>query len=263
MGTFSSLALVLLVLLVRPAHGAIYEFDLDLEDSTTYIYSEGPMFVKGDTPMGNEDSKISLDLSVKTAGGADPADGININIIFFDALTSDAVGYGVDQDDGSIVTRSDLCCTEDIVTAGLCTNVGEVWYPGGESATHPTPTKTFNFKLKEAEGTFQTDQTVTQIGEQYVAVVACGVSQKINIAGTITFKNPYGYLSGESFGFLPMYGSVMAAYLVLLLLFIYSSVRNCDRLLHIQHCITGILCLSFVTSAVWFGMYLDLDTTGS
>eukprot|EP00750_Incisomonas_marina_P012546 INCI16957.1.p1 GENE.INCI16957.1~~INCI16957.1.p1 ORF type:complete len:495 (+),score=78.21 INCI16957.1:197-1681(+) len=259
----SSLALLMLVaLLLQPALGAIYEFDLDLEDSTTYIYSEGPMFVKGDTPMGNEDSKISLDLSVKTAGGEDPVDGVNINIIFFDALTSDAVGYGVDQDDGSIVTRSDLCCTEDIVTAGLCTNVGEVWYPGGESATNPTPTKTFNFKLKQAEGTFQTDQTVTQIGEQYVAVVACGVSQKINIAGTITFKNPYGYLSGESFGFLPMYGSVMAAYLVLLLLFIYSSVRNCDRLLHIQHCITGILCLSFVTSAVWFGMYLDLDTTG-
>jgi len=250
----------LAVLLAPSADGAIYEFDLDLSDSTTYIYSEGPMFVKDDTPFGSEDSKIALDLVVKTSEGAAAEDGTRINIVYFDADTSPQLGYGVDADDGSIITRSDLCCTDEIVLAGLCSNVGEVWFPNLGNSAAP---KSFSFAVDKPEGSFQTDQVITNIGDQYVAVVACGVRQDLNIAGTITFKNPYGYLSGEAFGFLPMYGSIMVAYLILLLLFVYSSVRNCDRLLHIQHCITGILVLSFVTSAVWFGMYLDLDTTGA
>ena len=271
---------------VTQTQGAIYEFDLDLTDSTTYIYSEGPMFVKGDTPLGSEDSKISLDLEVKTAEGAPVADNININIIYFDEGSTAAVGYGTDAEDGNIITRSDLCCTDDLVLAGLCTNVGQVWFPSSVKS----PPQTFNFKMPKSTNTntngkdkgkgnnfandkggvgaptglgqFQSEKVVTQKGEQYVAVVACGVTQQINIAGQITFKNPYGYLSGESFGFLPMYGAIMVAYTILLLLFIYSSVRHCDRLLHIQNMITGILALSVLTSAVWFGMYLDLDTTG-
>lgn len=258
--TRSLVALVLLAFCPLLVKGAIYEFDLELSDSTTYIYSEGPMFVKDDTPMGTHDSEISLDLEVKTVGDLE-SEGININIVYFDGSTEAQVGYGNDSDDGSVVTRSDLCCTKDIVQAGMCTNIGEVWFRDADQTTSTKP-ETFNFKLTESSGSFKSQKTIQRIGEQYVAVVACGVSQDLKIAGTITFKNPYGYLSGESFGFLPMYLVIMLAYLVLLLLFVYSSVRNCDRLLHIQHCITGILVLSTITSAVWFGMYLDLDTSG-
>jgi hypothetical protein len=240
------------------SHAAIYDFNLDLVDSTTYIYSEGPMFVKTNTPMGKEDAKISLDLSLSSDGTKSNGE-INLNIIYFDADTTTYVGYGTDEADGSIITRSDLCCTEDIQQAGLCTDIGKVWFNQELGDAAP---EFFNYALTSQQGSFTTEKIITKIGEQYVAVVACGVEQAFNIQGTITFKNPYGYLSGESFGFLPMYGSIMVAYLILLLLFVYSSVRNCDRLLHIQHCITAILAISFLTYSVWFGMYLDLDTTG-
>ncbi len=74
-------------------HGAIYEFDLNPSDSTTYIYSEGPMFVKGSSPMGKEDSTISLDLTVSTADGAKAADGVTVNIVYFDSDTASQVVF--------------------------------------------------------------------------------------------------------------------------------------------------------------------------
>jgi hypothetical protein len=181
-----------LAVLAASASAAIYQFDLDLEDSTTYIYSEGPMFVKGDTPFGSDDSRISLDLTVKTDSGAAPvppatadgssgssSSGINVNIIFFDEATASMVGYGVDPEDGSIVTRSDLCCTPDIVLAGLCWAEGHVWFPqmaasssvSGAAPALPAPPQTFNFKLDAAQSVLQTEKVITAIGEQYVAGV--------------------------------------------------------------------------------------------
>jgi hypothetical protein len=195
-------ALAGVALLAASASAAIYEFDLDLEDSTTYIYSEGPMFVKGDTPFGSDDSRISLDLTVKTDNGAAPtvpaatsgSAGINVNIIFFDEATAPMVGYGVDPEDGSIVTRSDLCCTPEIILAGLCTAEGHVWFPNlaasssasGAAPALPTPPQTFNFKLEAAQSVLQTDKVITAIGEQYVGVLLLSAICGCCYHGTVT-----------------------------------------------------------------------------
>ena len=70
--------------------------------------------------------------------------------------------------------------------------------------------------------------------------------------GHTTWLNPYGYLPGELYPFLPFFGALSLAYVALGVIWIVLCLRHCAQLLPLQSCISAVLFLGAVETATWY-----------
>jgi len=238
------------------------------------------MYSRDDRPFGDSDSSIDVDFvaSWDFNKAQKPA---MLNFVHFNDGNHNAVGYKLDEY-GNVKTRADLCCTEELKMKGTCDTIGKVWWTqprkrwrvlqsdGQETETKadsvPDLPKTKSFLLQSTKPIHVKHRfTVEETETHYVAVVPCPLTSQTlatDIQGTITFKNPYGYLSATRIAFLPYYGVLSGYYALLFLAFLYLCIRNCDMLLRLQYLLFGIIIVSFVEAILWFALYLDLDVSG-
>ena len=113
--------------------------------------------------------------------------------------------------------------------------------------------------------------SVVSSGLQYVVMQSCSTSglhvssaaaTTVSLEGSIAFKNPYGFLPGMYFGFLPFEGARALGSSLFQLGFVILLIWHRDKLLPLHY---AICCVSLVATAeacLWFASYLSLNLTG-
>jgi len=233
------------------------------------------MYATGDAPTGSETAMISVNTAATFDESSTGALGV-LNIAHIDESNKDIIGYEKTPA-GDSITKRGLCCDAQMKSVGTCENVGQL-YLGVDLDAKVLQNRAFT--LAASPMSISHTMEVKTTGDQLVAFIFCplvefkcgGVESSescvengpdpVDITGSLSFQNPYGYLSGKSFGFFPFYAGMVLLYLVLLIFFLVQVIRHIKVLLWLQYCIFGLICLGFVEVCAWFFMYFQLNTSG-
>jgi len=227
----AAIALVVVVLMLSPAVEAyIYHLpnrELGVVDSTgesTYQYlSEGPMFSRDDAPFGDGLSYIDISgTAALDASGAVLGSAV-LNVIFFSEYNEETVGYYSGLNGGNTLQNRELCCTRQHVLRGVCNHAGRVIVQGLNTNftvpgfSGPLPLLHAYF-VHGGEVTFHDKYVVQRSGSQSAMLVVCDsdftLTAKVTANIVAEFHNPYGYVRGIQYGYLPGYGALTCAYAV-------------------------------------------------
>ena len=88
------------------------------------------------------------------------------------------------------------------------------------------------------------------------------VFQYGQLDGRVIFRNPYGYIPAEMYGFLPFEAARMIAYVLLGIILIYYYCRYSDSVLNLHKAVFAVYIIAFVESIVWFTSYQTINITG-
>lgn len=88
------------------------------------------------------------------------------------------------------------------------------------------------------------------------------VEPQAHVDGMISFKNPYGYLPGELFGFLPFEAARMVAYFLFACFYLMQYMRYRESALSLHKGILFVFLVGMVESAVWYAAYESINLSG-
>ena len=205
------------------------------------------MYTMKTAPFGDEESTVTFSVQV-SSDGVSPSKSQPAGVLYsvlIDETNANEIDYKQDPIEGVSLNQPLICSNFTSVS---------------EKVTIQYKALTITRQNQMVEQTLQ----VQQEGEQMAILVYCANSadSKTNVKGTVTFKNPYGYLSGKSFAYLPFYASLAFLYVVLTVTFLVLLLRHRHDLLWLQYVLFGVVATGLIEVLVWFSMYLDLNFTG-
>jgi len=110
---------------------------------------------------------------------------------------------------------------------------------------------------------------VKQSGLHSVIVEVCSpaaewgvVDATTRVTGSMTFRNPYGYLSAIYYGYLPFEGCRATVFAIFTFLYLVLLAANWERLLPVHWCIFLVITVAFLEALSWFLAYWDMNSTG-
>lgn len=106
---------------------------------------------------------------------------------------------------------------------------------------------------------------VEESGLQHAFIQICPVdigAKSLKIAGSLDFKNPYGYLPGADFGCLPFELFRVLASVALGAGFGYAMWRHRASVLTVHKMILGVIVLATLEACTWWGAYSYMNRTG-
>lgn len=227
------------------------------------------MFASYDAPFGGDESLIQVNLAGTGRVTPGPySDSIVLNVAFLDDVTRLSLGPVESTDP---LTQQTLCCSRILNSTNSCgpgVGVGGLIRFNGRKSRDPVVA---SFPVDIASGTPLAGATgrynVMHEGTQYVLIVACDAKGTYSIPPyqlslDVSFKNPYGYLPGQMFGFLPMYGVLFVAYLLATIVYSVQFCRQRKHLLSLQYGVLALIVLGMFEMAVWFFTYNAKNETG-
>ena len=209
--------------------------------------------IGSDAPTFEVDQTFSL--ATKPASWEDLS---TVSIIFYPVLDSMRVGI-VDED-----SALQLCCTASLVERKVCEEEGSVLiFPGEEDKVDTIVHKEFEF-FEEGETTWRDSWKVNRSGVYELLYVNCGGSGlgKVLIDGTLTYTNPFGQLSAETYPLLWFFGIAAAFVVVLFTAWGITNLIHRSTLISLQHFLSALLVLMLVESITWFLMFWVINLSG-
>jgi hypothetical protein len=88
------------------------------------------------------------------------------------------------------------------------------------------------------------------------------VEPQAHVDGMISFKNPYGYLPAELYGFLPFEAARMVAYFLFACFYLIQYIRHRESALSLHRGVLFVFLVGFVESGTWYAAYEDINLTG-
>ena len=88
------------------------------------------------------------------------------------------------------------------------------------------------------------------------------VEPQAHVDGMIEFRNPYGYLPGELYGYLPFEAVRAIGYFLFLCIFLVQYQRNKDSALPLHRAIMFVLLVGLSEAAAWYLAYATINETG-
>lgn len=85
---------------------------------------------------------------------------------------------------------------------------------------------------------------------------------EVTMTGSGTWMNPYGYLPGEWYGYMPFYFWMMVAFMVFTVGWLALNVYYWNEVHAVQHYISFVIMLSTLEMVVWYIDYLNFNTVG-
>jgi len=85
----------------------------------------------------------------------------------------------------------------------------------------------------------------------------------VEVNGYIEWRNPYGYLSGSMFPFLPMYMCISLSFLCLLLIWVVFVIKFRENLMGLQHVITATIIIALIENALWSFDFVNYNIDGN
>jgi hypothetical protein len=216
---------------MRIAQGYVYRFSevvsTELQDSSgagqsAIMLTEGPMYASKQGPLGTDgNSYISAELTttagVQTDGSKPQTDSLRVWAIFVDETTRPALGFVQTSADGS--SAEHFCCTPTLFSDGVCgkdVNVGDVIIQSTLGVRTPTTVSVDMHTDTSRTATLNAMYEVAQSGPQAIVYTACDASgsnfelPKLFLDAVVTFRNPYGYIPGQQYGYVCCWESVYA-----------------------------------------------------
>ncbi|KAJ1633252.1 lung seven transmembrane receptor-domain-containing protein [Pavlovales sp. CCMP2436] len=246
-----------------------------LADANIYRYTRQPlepdviqyrrvgMYAPEDSPSsgppGNGDSLVKVDVTFSRLSAR--SSGL-IQVLIFHSENMDLVGY---QEPGTI--QKTYCCTNSLRTQNVpgCAEVGHlIVSPSGSAAAGGLLwQRDLTFGVNQSTSQLQADFEVEKSGVYYLLFSSCDLSTGVVfLNGATSWVNPYGYLPGELFHFLPFYGAMSLVYLSLGVLWFILCVRYLQQVLRVQTCISGVIALGMVETTTWYLDYVNFNSSG-
>lgn len=88
------------------------------------------------------------------------------------------------------------------------------------------------------------------------------IVSRAGLRGQVTFRNPYGYLPAEMYGFLPFEGARMTAFAILTVYFLFYFWRHLDAVLPLHVFALLVLLIALLEATVTYAAYQILNLTG-
>jgi hypothetical protein len=237
MNTFS---LLLAALVAHAAKASIYFLNYSASD---YTYTERFMFPTDQGPLyGKGSSHIELDM-LATLPLNEMQDSVELVLAF----------YHIDEERLTEQTTLPFICSHnDRAVAKLFSEQGM------------ENLERHFFELNAASVPIKAKYIVKERGLQYVRVAVCPSSlfDVVNLQGNMTFRNPYGYLPGVMYGFLPFQTMLTGCYILLDLLFIAALMYHREVAIPLQYGILAVLMIGTVESSSWQYAYNDMNISG-
>ena len=82
------------------------------------------------------------------------------------------------------------------------------------------------------------------------------------VKGTIEFRNPYGYLPGIFFGYLPFEGSRALLFFVFALIYIFFLCGNRSSIMIVHYSVMVVVVVAFAEATAWFIAYEGMNASG-
>jgi len=202
-------ALVLLfvaLLAVHEAGASLHDYVNVEFPRDALMFRKSGMYGPNDAPAGEgQSSFIKIDLTLARAEPEYHGESIKAQIAIFDESNWDKVGIKGKTAEGA--TETVYCCTSDLVKSGACTEpMTLIFRPDADAGSYLTtvefpvdPESKERTTKVRAEGRFE----IPFKGVKVLLFATCNdLAGTIIINGQTEWKNPYGYLPGELYGFL-------------------------------------------------------------
>ena len=82
------------------------------------------------------------------------------------------------------------------------------------------------------------------------------------IEGEIVFRNPYGFIPAELFGFLPFEGARMVAYVLFGMVYCYFYAKHYASTLHLHKAVLAVFLVALAEATTWYASYQQINLTG-
>ncbi|GBG25830.1 Transmembrane protein 87A [Hondaea fermentalgiana] len=213
-----------------------------------------PMFSRKDSPSwigGLTDPLIKVTLTVRPADSED-----SLEDLFVDEDTGNVlikVLHGWSDDSLSSDSRMQASCSDE---APSSFKDSEAW-----ELTLQTDTDSDDDSgSREAHGSHTF--AVTETGFHLILVYNC-LGDDVLADITFEYLNPYGYLSGWTFGILPMSGFLCIGYAILAAIYLVLCLRNREHILGLQKAIMCVIIMGLVERFAQFLTYLEMNESGA
>lgn len=120
----------------------------------------------------------------------------------------------------------------------------------------------------ELEAHVKTKYHVKKTGLQYVMLEVCwgdgpAVASETRLEGELAFRNPYGFLPGIYFGYLPFHGARAILFGLFSLGYLLLLIRHWDKLLPLHYAILGVMIIACSEAFAYFTAYLSMNNEGT
>uniref|UniRef100_A0A6B2L5J8 GOST seven transmembrane domain-containing protein n=1 Tax=Arcella intermedia TaxID=1963864 RepID=A0A6B2L5J8_9EUKA len=161
------------------------------------------------------------------------------------------------------------CCTSSLFKAGGCPEVGvmtiKVPKNPSENGYYLHYANLTLAQYTKDEASFSNSLELKHTGQWYFVLANCGAEGDevtLEIDGSVEFKNPFGYIGGESFGYIYIYWIFTALYVLVALWWGYATYKHNKDMVMVQHLIGFVIGISIFENLIWAGDYTIYNING-
>jgi len=252
-----------LLSLLASSQAYIYTYDNELLKLGHLEYRRVGLYTTEDAPStsapGNGASFIRADVTMTREEENAQKVGI-LQMIVTHSSTFDHIGY-IDGDG-----RRHFCCTQDLLDLNIagCTplHLGKAIITA--AAEPPVQVHDVVWDTASLDQEVHHKFDVMKSGRYYLLFSSClNSTGDVHMTGQIVWMNPYGYLPGELYHFIPLFSYLTLAYIVLSVLWGVLCLIHREDLLFLQHYVTAVIVLGLLESATWYFDYRNFNMTGT
>lgn len=248
--------------LLGVAHGYIYTYDRELLKLGHLEYRRVGLYTEDDTPAsgppGNGKSFINVNVTMTRNPNSKDKVGI-LQMLVAHSSTFDHIGY-MDSDG-----KRHFCCTQDLLHLNVpgCTSMQLGKAVVSPQADPPVQVEDVNWDAGATLAKVSHRFPITKSGRYYLLFSSClNSTGDVEMTGKIVWMNPYGYLPGELYHFIPLFGYLTIGYLALGFIWCCLCLYHRSDLLHLQHYVTAVIFLGLLEVATWYFDYRNFNITG-
>jgi len=240
----------------------IYTYDSVLLKLGHLEYRRAGLYTSKDAPSSGPpgDGEAYIDVQVNMTRSPESAGKMGIlQLLVTHSSTFDHIGY-MDQDN-----KRHFCCTQDLLDMDIEGCRGPQLGKAVVSPRAQPPIEIYDVLWNAHNPVVQVSHrfAVPSSGRYYLLFSSClNSTGDVEMSGKIVWMNPYGYLPGELYHFIPLFGYLTIGYAVLGLFWGLLCLVNWKDLLHLQHYVTVVIVLGLLEAATWYFDYQNFNTTG-
>ena len=218
-------------------------------------------------------SYIDVDFRFATINGTTPQSaGAQLEVVIFRAVHGQAeYTFRYKTDDGDTVSTS--CCAhirDKVVDERSCPTDSSLYI--NFDYAHAVERYVVKFDADSTAAAVQRRYEVKETGEHFLIIADCSplgfgstpvFSTGVSVDGRTVWMNPYGHLMGRLYGYLPFYAIMAAVFAIASLVWYSYYVWHWSSIAPIQHCVSVVLSLCLLESAVWLVGYWQWNDSGS
>ena len=252
----------------QPVSAAIHEYkDVELPRDALMFRRSG-MYGPDDAPEGKGNpSFIKVDLTLERELPEYHNEPIKVQLAVFDQQVWDkGLGVKIKNKDG--IEEHVFCCTPELQSSGFCDEpLTLILQPDVAKGTYVhevefLPTE----KGSNVTGPVKVDRVfkIPFKGIKYLLFSSCNdFAGLIRINGQTEWKNPFGYLSGELYGFLAFFSRLAGAYIVIGAIWAIACARHWKELMILQNYVTVVLALGMMEMALRYYDFAQFNRSGT